>query len=627
MKPQPTMRTRHFFLGWALLLLLVMHVSFSRAEGTLPADILARLKPAHPRLLAAAADFEQLKKQTSEGKAAQWLGHLKKEAGELLKAEPSRYEIPDGKRLLATSRRVLDRVLTLGLVFRLAGDTRHSERLWLELEAAARFKDWNPSHFLDTAEMTAAFAIGYDWLFDTWTPERRAVLRTAIVELGLKQALPLYRKQKGWTAADHNWSQVCNGGMTLGALALADEEQALAAEILPAAIASVRRPMHEFAPDGAWGEGPSYWDYAVMYNVLMIAALDSALGTDFGLSEMEGFSKAADFPIYVTGPTGRTFNYADAGDGGCGGQHMLWLASRFERPDFAAFRIARAGERPTALDLLYGRRWLMQPPGNRQQPPAKHFRSSEVVTLRSAWDDPQATFVAFKGGNNAVNHSNLDLGTFVLEAAGERWAFDLGADDYNLPGYFGSKRWDYYRMRAEGHNTLVIAPDARPDQATKAKASIERFHESPGRAFAIVNLSAAYACRASAVRRGIMLSGHDVIVQDEIETDAPVEAWWFMHTGAEVKCDGAIAVMTQNGRQLTATLLSPAGAVFEVMPAEPLATSPHPERQQVKHTSMRHPRKLAVHVGALASPRFTVLLSPGGSSANPALPPALAEWR
>ena len=627
MKPQPTMRTRHFLLGRALLLLLVMHVSFSRAEDTPPADILARLKPAHPRLLASAADFEQLKKQTSEGKAAQWLGHLKKEAGELLKAAPSRYEIPDGKRLLATSRRVLDRVLTLGLVFRLTGDPRHSERLWQELEAAARFKDWNPSHFLDTAEMTAAFAIGYDWLFDTWTPERRAVLRTAIVELGLKQALPLYRKQKGWTVADHNWNQVCNGGMTLGALALADEEQALAAEILPAAIASVRRPMHEFAPDGAWGEGPGYWDYAVMYNVLMIAALDSALGADFGLSEMEGFSKAADFPIYVTGPTGRTFNYADAGDGGCGGQHMLWLASRFERPDFAAFRIARAGERPTALDLLYGRRWLMQPPENRQQPPAKHFRNSEVVTLRSAWDDPQATFVAFKGGNNAVNHSNLDLGTFVLDAAGERWAFDLGADDYNLPGYFGSKRWDYYRMRAEGHNTLVIAPDARPDQATKAKAPIERFHGSPGRAFAIVDLSAAYAGRASAVRRGIILSGHDVIVQDEIETDAPVEAWWFMHTGAEVKCDGTTATLTQNGRQLTATLLSPAGAVFEVMPAEPLATSPHPERQQVKHTSVRHPRKLAVHLRSTKSPRIVINLTTGEKPAAPSGITPLANWK
>ncbi len=250
-----------------------------------------------------------------------------------------------------------------------------------------------------------------------------------------------------------------------------------------------------------------------------------------------------------------------------------------------------------------------------------------MVTLRSAWDDPQATFVAFKGGNNAVNHSNLDLGTFVLDAAGERWAFDLGADDYNLPGYFGSKRWDYYRMRAEGHNTLVIAPDARPDQATKAKAPIERFQESPGRAFAIVNLSAAYVGRASAVRRGIMLSGHDVIVQDEIETDAPVEAWWFMHTGAEVKCDGTTAVMTQNGRQLTATLLSPAGAVFEVMPAEPLATSPHPERQQVKHTSVRHPRKLAVHLSSTKSPRIVINLTTGEKPAAPSGITPLANWK
>jgi hypothetical protein len=32
--------------------------------------------------------------------------------------------------------------------------------------AAAAFSDWNPSHFLDVAEMTAALAIGYDWLYE-----------------------------------------------------------------------------------------------------------------------------------------------------------------------------------------------------------------------------------------------------------------------------------------------------------------------------------------------------------------------------------------------------------------------------------------------------------------------------
>lgn len=123
----------------------------------------------------------------------------------------------------------------------------------MELDAAARFKDWNPSHFLDTAEMTAAFAIGYDWLYSEWNTEQRATLHKAIVEKGLNQSLNYYRKNTWWAAATHNWNQVCNGGMCLGALALADEEPALAGEILSAAFTSVQKPMKEFAPDGAWG--------------------------------------------------------------------------------------------------------------------------------------------------------------------------------------------------------------------------------------------------------------------------------------------------------------------------------------------------------------------------------------
>jgi hypothetical protein len=450
-----------------------------------------------------------------------------------------------------------------------------------------------------------------------------------MVELGLNQSLPLYRQQKGWTVANHNWNQVCNGGMTLGALAIGDEERQLAGEILPAAIASVRKPMREFAPDGAWGEGPGYWDYAVMYNVFMLAALDSALGTDFGLSQIEGFAKAADFPIHVTGPIGRTFNSADAGDGGSGGPHVLWLATRFDRPDFAAFRIARVRGRPGALDLLYGAHWLAGPLEKRPPPPlAKHFRAAEIVTMRSAWDDAEATFVACKGGDNRVNHGHLDLGTFVLDALGERWAFDPGGDDYNLPGYFGSHRWDYYRLRAEGHNTLVIAPDARPDQSVRAKARITRFSDQPGRSFAIIDLDEAYAGRASAAQRGILLTGRNVLVQDEVKTkEAPAEVWWFMHTGAEVKCDGATATLTQNGRHLTATLLSPEGATFDVLPAEPLATSPHPKRQQVKHTSTKGAQKVAIHLRSATSPRIAVLLSPGDEPATQFRITPLADWK
>ena len=93
---------------------------------------------------------------------------------------------------------------------------------------AAAFPDWNPAHFLDTAEMTNALAVGYDWLFDFLSVEDRATIRKAIVDKGLKPGMAVYANKGWWTTATHNWSQVCNGGMTAGALAIADEEPELA---------------------------------------------------------------------------------------------------------------------------------------------------------------------------------------------------------------------------------------------------------------------------------------------------------------------------------------------------------------------------------------------------------------
>lgn len=532
-------------------------------------------------------------------------------------ATASEYEIPDGKRLLATSRQVLDRSLTLGLVFHLTGDERYASRLWRELEAAADFKDWNPSHFLDTAEMTAAFGIAYDWLHANWTPGQRTILRKAIVAKGLTPSLSLYRKDRGWVAAEHNWNQVCNGGMTLGALAIVEEEPALAGEILERAIATVPRAMKHFAPDGAWGEGPGYWDYATKYNVLMLAGLDSAFGQDFRLSRIEGFNKAPDFAIQTVGPLGRSFNYADAGEGPAGGPQMLWFASKFDVSRWAAWRLDRITNpqsvmrtRPTALDLLWGAKWISRERGGNDLPLAKHFHGPEVVTMRSSWNDLDATFVGFKGGDNRVNHGHLDLGSFVLDANGRRWGMDLGPDDYNLPGYFGKARWDFYRLRAEGHNTLVINPDAQPDQAPSATSRIIRFESGDGCSFAIADLSAAYGRSAKQVHRGIALHRKSVLVQDEISTTAPSDVWWFMHTAAQVSADGAHATLSQGGRSLTARILQPSTARFETMAAEPFPTSPHVPGQQMKSRYSKHNasevRKLAIHLSDVTAATLAV---------------------
>ena len=575
-----------------------------------PTDLLATLRKQHPRLLAGTEDFTRLKHQVTDIPILkEWHEKLTSRAQRILTDPPSRYEIPDGLRLLSTSRRVLDRIYTLALLYRLDGDQRYTERAWKELDAAANFPDWNPRHFLDTAEMTHAFAIAYDWLYEVWTKEQRAALRAAMIEKGLKPALASYRGESSygwWVKAHHNWNQVCNGGIGMGALAIGDEEPALAGEILHTGLQSLQLPMREFAPDGAWNEGPGYWNYATTYNVVILAALKTALGTDFGLPRIPGFAEAGTFPMYLTGPLGRTFNYADGGDGTIRAPHMFWLAREFDRPAYARYQ--RPIATPHPLDLLWfdPRLDLTKPT---DLPLDKCFRGVEVATFRSAWDNRDAVFAGFKAGDNKANHSNLDLGTFVLDALDVRWAIDLGADDYNLPGYFGKQRWTYYRMRAEGHNTLVLNPAAEPDQDPAAAARIVRYDAKPDRAFAIADLTSAYAKQARKVTRGLaLLQRQHVLVQDEVQSDTPAEVWWFLHTPAQItgSADARLAILSKGDKKLQARLISPPTATFIVMDAQPLPGSPHPEGQNQN----RGVRKLAIHLTNVSNLRLVVSFSP-----------------
>jgi hypothetical protein len=588
-------------------------------------QLAGQIKRQHPRLLIDAAGFEDLGRRVqSDAALREWNKEVRREADKLLAAPLPRHVLPDGKRLLSTSRSVMARTYTLALAYRLHGERRHADRLWEEMKTVAAFPDFNPRHFLDTAEMTHALAIAYDWLYDTWTPSQRTTIREAIVGLGLKPGLEVYRSGKGWPRSTHNWNQVCNGGLAMGALAVGDEEPALAGEILHNALKSVPLAMRTYAPDGAWGEGPGYWGYATMYNVVMLAALQSALGSDFGLSRMEGFADTGLFPIYMTGPTGRAFNFADSGERIGRADCLLWLAERFDRPVYTWFA-AEIGK-PSAAGMVWYRR-PGQDPAAAGLPLDKYWRGVEVVTLRSRWNDPRALFVGIQAGSNQVNHNHLDLGSFVLDALGQRWAIDLGGDDYNLPGYFGGKRYDYYRLRAEGHNTLVLDPGKGPDQDPRATARIARFVSRDARVFAAADLTPAYAKRAKRVERGVaMLQRRYVLVQDEVDAQK-ADAWWFVHTPAEVAIsdDGRTATLSLGKEKLLARLLVPAAARLEVRPAAPLESSPCPEGQRANEKV----RKLAIHLPQTGRLRLAVLFVPLDRETDPAWTPEikpLADW-
>ena len=121
-------------------------------------------------------------------------------------------------------------------------------------------------------------------------------------------------------------------------------------ELLHDALGSIQLPMVRFAPDGAWDEGPGYWNYATFYNVTFLAGLESALGTDFELAQIPGFSECGTFPFYMSSPNGHQFDFADAHDGRMGDlSQLFWLAKKFNRPEYAAYAQEVAGGSPQDL--------------------------------------------------------------------------------------------------------------------------------------------------------------------------------------------------------------------------------------------------------------------------------------
>lgn len=561
-------------------------------------EILKTLKPSHPRLLLDAAKVQELKNLVKQDQVAKGIYEkIKIAADKTLNQKPLIYELRDGRRLIYVSGDVLGRVRNLAFVYLITQDKKYTDRAWAELESASKFKDWNPDHFLDTAIMTKAFAIGLDWLWDEWTPQQRQTLQRAIVEKGLTPAMKVYKKKRGWHNGTNNWNQVCNGGIGMGALAVAETEPELAGKILHNAVKSIPMAMKPYAPDGAGHEGVSYWSFGSLYNIMLMGSLESVLGTDFGLSDVDGFRQSGDYQIYLSGTKRVAFDFGDCARRPSSSAQHSWMGRKYGIPHYTWFRhhALSEGQGGSVWDLL----WFDASAANFSRKsihPDKHFKKVEVASMRDSWTDGEGFIVAMQGGDNGASHRHLDLGSFILEVDGVRWIMDSGKEGQTYQRHKNkTARTDFYRIRAEGHNTLVINPDQDPDQPPKAKAQFTSFDSKRSWAKASLDLTNAYAKNADQVMRSFHLErGKHLTVTDKIDCKNPSEVWSFFHTEAEVKLsdDQRTAVMKQKGKTLRIRLGLPADAVFKLMPAEPLPSSPNPDMQ----TSNKGRRKIAIHL-------------------------------
>ncbi len=591
----------------------------------------------HPRIIMSNDKFAKLKKSIGDDSVTGiLLEKLRSEANRILSESPVQYEIPDGIRLLEASKRIQRRVAALALSYNIFGDEKYAKRCYEELEAACNFKDWNPSHFLDTAEMSTAFAYGYDWLYNWMNDSQRSFLRKNMIEKGLDQVMEDFEdKQRTRTYRWYqdypgdNWKLVCTGSMTLASLAIGDEEDArsIASEVITyaykEAYSFVRRAYSDI--DGTYTEGLGYWDYATYYLGLNSSSLISAAGTDYGLADFEGLRKSVDFIRYMSSNTPKSFSFGDDGDSRDTGWAVLqWLGEYLDSPDISAIRLKKIeNDSFNYLDVL----WIDEDKKSYQDeesPTDWGAVGTSNASFRNTWDESGIVAALHVGTNNYKYHGHYDLGTFYLESNGARFFTDLGNENYEL-----SNRQYSYRIRAEGHNTLAINPSKELDQKEGAECLITGFG-SGNEAYAVSDLTDAYeSSDAKSVVRGLkMIKDKEcVIIQDEISLNAPGDIYWFGHTNGQIEVagDGRSAVITVDSEKLWVGLISEEGK-FIVMNAEALPESPVVSNQ----TDNSNYRKLAVHLTNTKDTTISVACIPLKQGENlPSWIPdvkAISEW-
>lgn len=587
-----------------LLLPLILASALSARLPPLPP-----LAP-HPRLVLTPARLAAARAEIAGGGDAGAFGALLFAHADLALAEAPTTRGPTDPVIgvLLQVRRALDIMLTSAAAAALNGTRGVSrgapyfERALREVQqlcfnwTSPNNTDWNFAHALDTGEASFAVGLAYDWLYPALSGGERAGIAGALVAHGLgeyRAYLPGAARAGSpawWANSSVNWNCVCSAGGVVGALAILGEPGApawLLDDVVAPLVAGVAPCVASVHADSSWTEGPEYWGYANKYNAWLFSALLSTWNSTLGLAALPGVTHAARFPIYMSGANvltaanaSLTWAWADSHSAPMWQPYMsLWGTAFDER---AAAYVSRVASRALAPALvrafkLHSNAWGMfvettaffdargTAADVQALPTALLYDVAQLAVFRSPWLAPQQSYLGFKGGNSSWDHAHCDMGSFVFDTGGQRFAEDLGADSYELPSYFGPQRWSYYRLNSLGHNVPVFANASQ----VPAAANITAFCSAPVErqgvlvdGWGVIDLSRAYAGAGApaAVRRGVIslnASSAVVIVDEFAPTTANIS--WRLHTRAAAELDGARAALALGGVDALLALL-PASA-------------------------------------------------------------------
>ena len=471
----------------------------------------------------------------------------------------------------------------------ITGDIRLAQLAYDILVAVGEWDHWCPGHFLNCADAAQKYAMAMDWIYqgvlslengayDDELGTNVGKLPSKYYEAGYLEEL-LYKnglrmgylvssgqhhghiRPQGdvcyYTTMANNWNAVCTAGMWLAALSLMGSEEMgqlgtgegeqpyskTAAWLVANNLQTLALyGMTQYAPDGSYVESPGYWGYGTNSMYLGLMSLWRCLGDDFGYLDAPGMDKTCYFACQVESSEFNTFSYHDGGVQQMDTSSFFFVAEASDDPVLREIRLLhlKNGKDISIRDLLYFPYETSNSGAKVELPLDYYMEGIDAFVTRSSWEKG-ALYAGIIGGMNSASHGQVDSGSFVYHNDGKIWITDIGSDTYNIYGYFNGQngapantRYRYYRMNAEGHNTVAITsqPLTLPyGQKLSAGGDITDWFSNEFGSYAIIDQTDVYGGYANFARRGMMLTNDrkTLVIQDEIALDGVQTMYWFAH--------------------------------------------------------------------------------------------------
>ena len=466
-------------------------------------------------------------------------------------------------------------------------DTKYLELCYEIAIHLGAWEHWGPGHFLNCADSANDFAVYYDWTYQGYIKLAESgaqrigggsydvkVLAEILARQGVHEG---YLSTNGkcdhvsdvvgvggfsYSARTNNWAAVCVGGMTVAALAVFDgnagaDYVAEAKDMVGKNLRTLLQlGMDIYAPDGAYIEGPGYWNYGTNNYFRMCAALDTAAGTNYGLMDCWGIDTTCYYACHTEDNNSQYFPFHDGSVGSQDTSYFFYVADYFNDAtlyDVRLNQINSGTKNGNILDMLYY-------PRNKDIDADAiqldyYSENIDLFATRSSWEK-DALFASMIGGKNKVSHGQMDAGDFVYHNEGNIWIYDLGTENYNCTGFWpDATRYRFYVMKPEGNNTVAIATDPTNTpygQLLEAEAKAYNWGSNEYGSFVTYDMGNALGKQVGSWQRGMLLTNDrkTTVIQDQIDLNNMQTVYWFAHYninivdgGVEISSDGRTAYM------------------------------------------------------------------------------------